>query len=121
MTSTSIISNQILLLGMVFAEENIPKRGQEFRDRVRCESLEKLGFIVKTLDDKHDDMEISHNKHCRASFTDTRRMLRIMRKKWGCLSFQYICLDYFFSPVFYFTYCFSIINKIKFLYFITNR
>ncbi len=38
----------ILLLGMVYAKRATnPARGQEFRDRARCEALEKLGFCVK--------------------------------------------------------------------------
>jgi hypothetical protein len=43
---------EVLLLGMVFAAEFQLKVGQEFRDRVRCEALERLGYSVKTLDDK---------------------------------------------------------------------
>ena len=47
-----------LLLGMVYSNEKDPITGQMFRDRVRCEAMEKLGYIVKTLDDKHDgDLE----------------------------------------------------------------
>ena len=47
-----------LLLGMVYSNEKDPITGQMFRDRVRCEAMENLGYIVKTLDDKHDgDLE----------------------------------------------------------------
>ena len=47
-----------LLLGMVYSNEKDPITGQMFRDRVRCEAMEKLGYVVKTLDDKHDgDLE----------------------------------------------------------------
>ena len=35
----------ILLLGMVYSEETIPKRGKEFRDRGRCMALEDLASI----------------------------------------------------------------------------
>ncbi len=35
-----------LLLGMVYSEEKEPKRGQEYRDRVRCEAMEKIGHKV---------------------------------------------------------------------------
>ena len=45
----------ILLLGMVFSNEQYLNRGQEFRDRFCCEALENLGFNVFTVDDKHDD------------------------------------------------------------------
>ena len=43
---------EVLLFGMVFSAEFQPKVGQEFRDR---EALERLGYSVKTLDDKHSD------------------------------------------------------------------
>jgi len=50
------MSEHILLLGMVYSQEMTPKqRGQEYPDRVRCEALENLGFIVHTVDDKHVD------------------------------------------------------------------
>ncbi len=88
----------VLLLGMVFAKEEIPNRGQEFRDRVRCEGLEKQSYTVKTLDNKHSGAGI--DKHCQADFADTRRMFRDMRKKWGTeQTYSHIILDYFFSPV----------------------
>jgi hypothetical protein len=35
----------ILSLGMVYSQETIPKRGQEFRDRGRCMALEDLSSI----------------------------------------------------------------------------
>ena len=93
----------ILLLGMVYSEELEPKRGQEFRDRVRCLALELMGNSVKTLDNKHEDTEISSGKHCRANFADARRMLKSMRTKWGDeIEFDSIILEYFFSPVSYF-------------------
>lgn len=38
-----------LLLGMVFSTEECPKRGQEYRDRVRCEAMEKIGYNVRSL------------------------------------------------------------------------
>ena len=90
----------ILLLGMVYSEEMEPKRGQEFRDRVRCLALEIMGYSVKTLDNKHDDTMIESGKHCSANFADARRMLKSMRSKWGNdVEFDKIILDYFFSPV----------------------
>ena len=36
----------ILLLGMVFSEQLLPERGQEFRDRVRCIELQRLGLPI---------------------------------------------------------------------------
>jgi len=88
-----------LLLGMVFSEEHEPKRGQEFRDRVRCEALEDLGYAVYTLDNKHEDTVLGHNKHCQANFADARRMFRSMNMRWKGVQFDHIILDYFFSPV----------------------
>lgn len=105
MSDQSSPSN-VLLLGMVFAHKALcPKRGQEFRDRVRCEALANLGYNVYTMDDKHDDSGIE--EHVRANFADTRRMLNSMKKKWGdegsdgtiSVKFKHIILDYFFSPV----------------------
>lgn len=90
---TNSMSN-ILLLGMVFSEEFEPKRGQEFRDRVRCLALENMGNSVKTLDDKHDDTDIQSGKHCRANFANAKRMLKSIRNKWGYdIEFDDIILD----------------------------
>ena len=68
---------------MVFSAELVPKVGQEFRDRVRCEELEGLGYSVTTLDDKHSADSLDHGKHCRANFTQPRRMLQAMEEAWG--------------------------------------
>ena len=75
-----------------------PKRGQEYRDRVRCEAMQKMGYDVYTLDDKHDDVSLDHKRHCTANFADARRCLKAMRKNWGTKSFDHIVLDYFFCP-----------------------
>lgn len=88
---------RVLLLGVVYATELKPKRGQEFRDRVRCDALEKLGYEVRTLDNKHSDVGLA--KHCNANFVDTRRMIKAIKSKWPDESFDHIILDYFFSPV----------------------
>ena len=90
---------KVLLLGMVFSNEMEPNIGQEFRDRVRCEALESLGYSVKTLDNKHSDTVLAHGKHCRTNFTSFRRMFKSMQSKWGSFEFDHIILDYFFSPV----------------------
>lgn len=88
----------VLLLGMVFAHTATePKRGQEFRDHVRCLALEEQGYQVFTLDDKHEDQDIP--EHCRANFADHRRMISAMQNKWGGIRFDHIVLDYFFCPV----------------------
>ena len=96
----SVREEAVLLLGMVFSKEFVPKVGQEFRDRVRCEALECLGYSVRTLDDKHDDSKLAHGKHCRTNFCQSRRMFKAMAEKWGgSLLLDHIILDYFFSPV----------------------
>jgi hypothetical protein len=86
-----------LLLGVVFAKEQRAKRGQEYRDRVRCEAMENLGYDVRTLDNKHSDSGL--DKHCNANFSDTRRMMKSMDAKWNGEKFDHVILDYFFSPV----------------------
>lgn len=89
----------VLLLGVVYSEEFVPKRGQEYRDRVRCDALEDLAYDVYTLDDKHDARSIASGRHCQANFADCRRMHRLMQEQWGYESFEFIILDYFFSPI----------------------
>lgn len=49
-------SKKILLLGMYYSKEYNPSRGQGYRDRIRCEALENDGYIVETLDNKHDEL-----------------------------------------------------------------
>ncbi len=94
---SKVSKGHVLLLGMVFSEEFEPKRGQEYRDRVRCEAMEKLGYRIKTLDDKHEDTDIE--QHCTANFAGARRMLSAMGKRWKDPFFDHVILDYFFSPV----------------------
>jgi len=108
----------VLLLGMVYSNEKDPITGQMFRDRVRCEAMERLGYVVKTLDDKHDgDLERSESSieeydeikkfakkgtHVRANFANCRRMLKSMIDSWGMNQvFDQIILDYFFCPAGY--------------------
>jgi len=93
-----MLYKKTLLLGMVHSPTKVdPSRGQEFRDRVRCESLEQSGVVVYTLDDKHDDQCLP--LHCQTNFANARRMLRAVRKRWGPdIKFESIHLDYFFSP-----------------------
>lgn len=90
-----------LLLGMFNSTEETPKHGQ-FRDRIRCEALEKY-YDVYTLDNKHDSknlLEVKKGRHCQASFNDTRRMKMDILQTWGeTIKFDVIILDYFFSPV----------------------
>jgi hypothetical protein len=46
------VREKCMLLGMVYSEEQCPKRGQEYRDRVRCESLENIGYKVSFFQHK---------------------------------------------------------------------
>lgn len=112
-------AQKVLLLGIVFATKEVtpsPATGQMYRDRVRCEAMVNLGYDVKTLDDKHDDDEdyavecekpspwpiqrtAVEGTHCRANFSDPRRMWRKMKQIWGPKTrFDSIILDYFFCP-----------------------
>lgn len=109
------VPSSILLLGMVFTEYSKlishkntklgitvldrPNRGQEYRDMVRCKGLESLGFDVRTLDNKHSIDRAVDNKHCQASFCDPRRLRRSIADAFEGNQFEYIILDYFFSPV----------------------
>ena len=74
------MSEHILLLGMVYSQEMTPKRGQEYRDRVRCEALENLGFIVHTVDDKH---VVDQRRHCNANFNNDRAFIRQIKENGG--------------------------------------
>jgi len=92
----------ILVLGMVFSEQLIPTRGQEFRDRVRCVELQRLGFNVCTVDDKHNDDKYLFlpGLHCNANFNQAKGFINKIYAKWGQdVKFCHIILDYFFSPV----------------------
>lgn len=89
-----------LLLGMVYSKESTPSRGQGYRDMVRCQALEKMGYLVETVDDKHDEELGKEGRHCRANFSDLRKMLKNMKSIWDLDQPRYdtIILDYFFSP-----------------------
>ena len=91
----------ILLLGMVFTDQLLlPARGQEFRDRVRCIELQRLGFNVCTVDDKHNDDYLFPGLHCNANFNNARGFVRQIKNKWGSdVQFSHIILDYFFCPI----------------------
>jgi len=76
----------VLLLGM-FYSRGVPefsehKRGQGYRDAIRCQSLQEGGFDVLSLDDKHSeeeyyDAEARPGTHCKADFADARRMFQV--------------------------------------------
>ena len=112
---------RVLLLGMVYANDTNIKAsvGQEYRDRMRCQSLEGGGYNVFTMDDKHTSAEGHLNKHCRGNFCDTRRFDKWLQDIWSgkASEFDYdkkdivradqwdtkkqfncIILDYYFSP-----------------------
>ncbi len=55
-----MVDNNILLLGMVFSDQLIPSRGQEYRDRVRCVKLQKLGFLKNIQNKLGNDIKLSH-------------------------------------------------------------
>ena len=104
MTDNSDTVKQILLLRMAYHDKSQSEhavRGQGYRDRIRCEALENLGFIVKTLDDKHQVSISLDKKHCHTNFS--RRMRNSMEAMWGKdlqdKTFDHVILDYFFSPV----------------------
>ena len=95
---------RVLCLGMFYSPpetHTTPNRGQGFRDSVRCQALEDEGYHVLSLDDKHDEEDWSFvtKKHCKANFADARRMVNSLRDRWGYeCAFDYVILDYFFSP-----------------------
>ena len=91
----------LLALGMVFSLERKPKVGQEYRDRVRLEQLEKEGYIVYTLDDKHesDPRWNRADRHCRTTISNVRYFKNDIESAWGKIMFDCIVMDYFFSPV----------------------
>jgi len=61
-------------------------------------ALESLGYKVYSLDNKHKDKGLQ--RHVEANFADARRMHTAMKNKWNCNRvFDFIFLDYFFSPV----------------------
>lgn len=91
------MTGKVLLLGMVYSNQTKPMRGQEYRDRVRCEALKSLGYEVYTLDDKHNSDNLPN--HVMANFNNHRVMMKSIKAKWGDIQFDAIMLDYFFSPV----------------------
>ena len=96
-----MVDNNILMLGIVFSDQLIPSRGQEYRDRVRCVELQKLGFtVVYTVDDKHEDDYLFPGKHCSANFNNDSGFLKNIQNKLGNdIKFSHIILDYFFCPI----------------------
>ena len=83
-----------------------------FRDRVRCQAMEKHGYLVSTLDDKHEESSAEDNKHCLSNFANANRMWRNILSIWSsggargdrnaadieATTYDTVILDYFFSP-----------------------
>ena len=91
----------VLLLGMFYSKGFEPSRGQGFRDGIRCQAVENVGYSVWSLDDKHSatGSEVIEGKHCQTNFANARRMAMALRRSWPQILFDHIILDYFFSPV----------------------
>lgn len=95
--------SKVLLLGMYYGKEDVkPTRGQCFRDRIRCKAIESLGYEAYTLDDKHCTSIAVDGRHCKANFSDCRRMGKSISAIWPIevldKGFDVAILDYFFSP-----------------------
>jgi len=88
----------LLALAMVYSCEERPVIGQLFRDRVRLAELEKLGYIVYSLDDKHDPKDGLVGRHCQAKFSNAHRLLSNIRNAWDSISFGCVIMDYFYCP-----------------------
>ena len=94
----------ILLLGMVNA--NVTKEEQKknkalpqaYRDRVRCEALEKYGFDVRTVDKDHKVESAIEGKHVETDFCLSRTFRDAMVKEWDGIRFLAVFLDYVRSP-----------------------
>jgi len=95
-------SKKLLALGMVFSLEERAVIGQQFRDRIRLETLESQGYVVYSLDNKHDAQKARLGRHCFASFSSgVRRLQKQIVEAWGEIVFDCVVLDYFFTPVSY--------------------
>jgi hypothetical protein len=103
----------VALLGMVFSKRYEPERGQLYRDRERCEEMNSRNFRVISIDNAHEDLylddirktgknkrEIFLENHVCGDFSNTRRLFKSIRDKFGSsIRFKKLFLDYFFSPV----------------------
>jgi hypothetical protein len=95
-----MVENKILLLGMVFSDQLIPTRGQEYRDRVCRVELQKLGFNVYTVDYKDEDDYLFPGKHRNTNFNNDSGFLKNIQNKLGNdIKFSHIILDYFYCPI----------------------
>ena len=86
---------KITLLGMVCSDKPItPSRGQRFRDWVRCDALEKMGWELTTIDNKHN----SHRRHCCADFNSRKFFEDVLLTSPAAFGADIVMLDYFFGP-----------------------
>lgn len=93
-----------LLLGVFYFRNNrfVPNIGQGWRDAVRGYALERCGYRVLSLDNKHNELMYGNDDklHCNANFGDPRRMMISIFQIFGLgIIFNTIILDYFFCPV----------------------
>jgi hypothetical protein len=110
------VGQMTLILGMVYSLSEDPKEfGQEYRDQVRCKELEKLAFVVETVDDKHSpdcagrlislSFETNHftvrDKHVQVKITSMRDFGSALFEKYqfnALFRYDHIMIDYFFAP-----------------------
>ena len=113
-------AQRTLLLGMYHScgtQEcyTVDKPGQGYRDLLRCQALENVGYIVHTCDNKHTEEFVYKKRgrrkkevpvadrpgvHLYHDFADWRRLQTAMAEmpKFNSKPFELILLDYFFSP-----------------------
>jgi len=111
----------VLCFGMVYSKEIRRHTGQPYRDRLRCEALERLlqqeankTYKVLTCDVDHEDhhyedlrktsaktgVVVNLEQHIFGNFNSSRRMFASMKKKWGDnIKFDKVYWDWFFCTV----------------------
>jgi hypothetical protein len=110
-----------LCFGMVYSKEQRQNTGQPYRDRVRCDALERLlgqesnkNYKVFSCDVDHEDhhfedlrktsaktgVVVHLEQHIFGNFNSSRRMFASMKKKWGDnIKFDKVYWDWFFCTV----------------------
>ena len=114
-------SRYALCFGMVYSKEHRPNTGQPYRDRVRCDALERLlgqesnkTYKVYSCDVDHEDhhfedfrktsaktgVVVQLDQHIFGNFNSSRRMFAMIKKKWGDnIMFDKVYWDWFFCTV----------------------
>jgi hypothetical protein len=112
------VPHRTLLLGVYYScgqSQYTPDErfGQSYRDRIRCRALAALGHDVRSADDKHTEAFVvgpngreqpvaladRPGLHVHGNFADTRRFFQSLAEvSQFDAAFDYIILDYFFSP-----------------------